>query len=315
MVSKKDEGLPSGERAAANDAPPAYNHDEDQSNAGPSTAVPGSSSPLPLGPTADSPFDFPSQSLPPYSASVSASASGPSSSSQLPIAIPQATPKPDSIFLPAYAPALLAHGITVRSWTSFLDTVSAFLAAKVSDRAISHAADVGRSIGDAPKSYFKGVASHAKEVGKRIGKNAKSGNVVGAAFGVIGGSISIPLSAALGAVRTTAMLPGSTVMAVAKKPQTPRERATAYVAVANKDWFHGRGLNAILLDTLELSQLLGASVIALAEAGDGKNTSVDQLGSLQGHIAKLDVLDESATLELGNTTLWLVLTQVDHGTS
>lgn len=313
MASSKAEEASANKAVAPEDAPPAY--------AGPSTNTPAPSPPAPgstpSGPTAASPFDFPSEApLPAYSSSAEAGPSSSQSHGQLPIAVPQITPQATAVFLSAYAPDLLGYGITSKSWQAFLDTTSAFLAAKVSDRALSHAADVGKHIGHGPKSLVKGVYSHAKDVGRGIGNNAKRGNIVGAAFGVVGGAISIPVSAALGTVRTALQLPGSTVSAVAKKPQTPRERATAYLAVANRDWFHARGLHASLLDSQELSKLIGASVTALIEAAqNAKKTSVEaQFDVLEGHVAKLEV-DGAPILDLGDATLWLVLTTIDKTTT
>ncbi|KAG5913118.1 hypothetical protein E4U42_001447, partial [Claviceps africana] len=112
-------------------------------------------------PTLDSPFTFPTSDLPPlppYSVDAKAEAeAGPgpgpssSSSSEKPMAIPQLAPDSASPFLPAYPPGLLAHGITQQAWRSFLDTLSAFLTAKVSDRAVAHAGDLAKSLGEPPR--------------------------------------------------------------------------------------------------------------------------------------------------------------------
>ena len=76
------------------------------------------------GPTVSSPFNFPRTECPPYSAGTS--------SAQRPFAIPQQWPEPAAPFLSAYPAGLLNFGITAPSWHSFLDTMSAFLTARVS---------------------------------------------------------------------------------------------------------------------------------------------------------------------------------------
>ncbi|KAM0282375.1 hypothetical protein ACHAQH_003054 [Verticillium albo-atrum] len=251
--------------------------------------------------TAESPFSFPADTLPPYAPSTAPS--------QL-IVIPQQSPEPTSPFLQAYAPSLLGHGIPSESWVSFIDTLSAFLAAKVSDRALSHAADVAKQLGQGPTDRLKGVYTHAKDVGKGISQQARRGNVIGA--------ISVPLSAAFGLVGTVASLPGSAVMAVSKKPASQRDRATAYLAVANRDWFHARGLDAAILTTEELESLTGTSVLALIATVSGKGevkTAGEQLAALEGHFAKLEVLGSgSASLKVAGETLWVVLSTVEPTT-
>ncbi|KPM37340.1 hypothetical protein AK830_g9235 [Neonectria ditissima] len=312
MSSEKEREAKSGQEPAHEEAPPSY----EVTDAGPSTlaarAPPPESPPADKSgsssarPTAESPFNFPEDaSLPPYSAASS-------SSGQLPIAVPQMTPEPAAPLLAAYAPALLSYGIPAATWTSFLETTSAFLAAKVSDRALRHAANVGKDVGEAPMNLVKGVASHAKDVGKNIGNNAKRGNILGAVVGVIGGAISIPVSAAVGTVRTAVQLPFSVVSAAGKKMETPRQRATAYMAVVNKKWFHARGLHASLLDSLELSELVGVSVISQVKLRNDKDESAEgKLRALEGHIAHLEV-QAPATLAVGPKTLWLVLTPAEQ---
>ncbi|KAH7163471.1 hypothetical protein B0J13DRAFT_538649 [Dactylonectria estremocensis] len=308
MASEKEREAKVGQDVVDDDAPPTYQATD------PGPPLTQQSTP-PLGddksgqrdsarPTAESPFSFPINApLPPYSA---ASGSG----SQRPIAIPQVTPEPASPLLAAYAPLLLSYGIPTETWYSFLDTVSAFLAAKVSDRALRHAANMGKQVGEGPKSLVKGIFNHAKDVGKGIGGNAKRGNILGAAMGVVGGAITIPVSAALGTVRTAVQLPGSAISAVTKSPESARERATAYLAVVNKDWLHSRGLHATLLDSQEISQLVGTSIIDQVELRNDKEESVElKLGALADHIARLEAR-APATLSVGPKTLWLVLTQV-----
>lgn len=285
--------------------------------------APPALSPAPSGngvPTVANPFSFPSNAeLPPYeappsaaygagSSSSSAAAGSSSQADRRPIALPQAVPDPASPFVAAYAPILLSHGVTEGTWRSFLETMSAFLTAKVSDRAISHAGDMAKHMSEAPKSFGKGVATHVRSVGKDIAGNAKRGNIIGAAFGAIGGLISIPVATALSAAGNAISLPGSAIGAITKRPQTPFERATAYAMVANKKWLHARGLQAQLVETTGLAQYLNVSLDALlgmARAAK-RDDAESQLKALEGHIAALDVRADAA-LSLAPNTLWLVL--------
>ncbi|KAG7140811.1 hypothetical protein HYQ45_002528 [Verticillium longisporum] len=256
------------------------------------------------GPTAERPFDFPA---PPSSA--------PSSAPRHYIVVPQQCSEPASPFLQAYAPSLLARGIPAESWLSFLDTLSAFLAAKVSDRALSHAGDVARQLGKGPTNSFKGVYAHAKNVGQNITKHARRGNVVGATVGAVGGAISIPLSAAFSVIGAVVSMPGSALAAASKKPASQRDRAAAYLAVANKDWFHSRGLDAAIVTTVELEELTGTSVrgILTPSSGDGKEvkTVEEQLAALEASFAKLEMMGSGfPRLEIANETLWVVLNPV-----
>lgn len=255
-------------------------------------------------PTASSPFNFPADADQPPVYSVS-------SNSGRPVAIPQVKPGKASPFLSCYAPSLLAHGITEKSWRAFLETMSAFLTAKVSDRALSHAADMGKHLGETPKQLGLGVFTHAKQVGKDISNHAKRGNIVGAAMGTIGGAISIPVSAAIHTVAAVTTLPANALGAIAKKPRTPYERAVAYAAVANKKWLQGRGLQAHILDTDRLAEQLGTTAAALLDAsrGAGHPTAAGQLSALQGHVAEV-LVQEKASLELAIDTLWLVLVPI-----
>lgn len=282
------------------ETPPAY-----EAEAGPSTVTQLSISHSETRPTTESPFTFPINApLPPYSAS---------SSNRRPIAVPQAAPIPASPLLSAYPPALLHYGIPKKTWLSFLETISAFLTAKVSRRALNHAADMAKQVGDGPNRLFKNLVSHTKDVGKGIGHNAKQGNIIGAALGVIGGAVTIPVSAALGTVTTVASLPKSAISAAVKKPQTPRERAAVYLTVANKDWFQLRGLHAILLDTKELSQAVGSWMTSVIEATrNNKNGGAEgQLDALKEYIEELEI-QTPEVIDLKDETLWLVLTQVDQ---
>ncbi|RBR23690.1 uncharacterized protein FIESC28_03486 [Fusarium coffeatum] len=256
-------------------------------------------------PTAENPFDFPESNLPTYSEA--------STSNQPPIAIPQEAPSQTSPFLKAYAPALLGHGITQEAWTSFLDTISAFMTAKVGERAVNHAGDIAKTVGQQPVSYVKGVGNHAKSVGKNIVNNTKKGNIIGAAAGVVGGAISIPLGAVFGAVGTIVGLPGRTIAAAVKKPQTPAERAVAYVAVANHDWLNKRGLHASIVTTEQLSEIVGVSVKALLEAsaeGNKSEGSLGPLGALSEHTAHLEVKGPGV-VDISKETWWLTVVQIE----
>ncbi|PKS08408.1 hypothetical protein jhhlp_005352 [Lomentospora prolificans] len=292
MTSKEQEAIAGEQGVIEDEALPQY-------DAQLSTPPPESTLKTP-GPTVDSPFRFPSGTPPP--------AYQEASSGHKPIAIPQSVGGAASPFIVAYPPSLLRHGITSETWCSFLNTVSAFLTANVSERALAHAADAAKQFADGPKEVAKDVISHAKGVGKGIGRNAKRGNIVGAASGVITGAVSVPISAALGIVRATLGLPGSTLSAVAKRPQTPRERAAAYLAVANRDWLKPRGLAARIMDSEELGRAVSASVAVLLECANaaGDASAAKQLESLQRYTATLEVV-KNTDLKLGAQTLWLVL--------
>ncbi|RYP08666.1 hypothetical protein DL764_001794 [Monosporascus ibericus] len=320
MGSEKENLVAQEETAQADDRLPPY---EEASAAGPSCHLESASNsdapppppPPPVeksgaqsaGPTVASPFDFPPQEAPP---------SYPSQKPiQKPIAIPQTRPEAAAPFLQAYAPSLLGRGIPADRWVSFLDTLSAFLAAKVSERAIAHAADLSREIlhvgGDVPKKLGRDVAAHAKSVGRGIVDSARKGSVIGAAAGLVGGAISIPVRAALSAVDATLRLPGSALAATSRRPLAPRERADAYVAVAGQGWLSPRGLEARLLDTRQLGELLGvpASRLVGAARGTEYGTAAGRTGALATYIGELEVLAPSEMLEIADGTLWLVVTE------
>lgn len=297
-------------------APPAYDEPRDaRAGAGPSTATGGldhrateeelTGSASQAVPTVESPFNFPSQAaLPPAYSEAS------DRIAERPIAIPQVSALAMSPFLPAYAPLLLRYGVAEQSFRAFLDTISAFLTAKVSDRALRHAGDMAKSIGKHPTGAMKGVLMHAKAVSKDVSKNAKRGNVVGAALGVVGGTVTIPLFTVGGLISSAASLPGLTLAAMVSKPKTPRQRAEAYITVANDKWFAARGLFAMLLDLHELAQVLNVPVSIITEAAQngGDGSAGGQLRTLEPHIEPLEVRGPAA-LDLGNQTLWLVLTK------
>ncbi|KAI8623881.1 hypothetical protein F5Y19DRAFT_345343 [Xylariaceae sp. FL1651] len=261
----------------------------------------------------------------------------PSSASPILLAIPQVSSQPTSPFLPAYnTPILLRHGIPSATFSSFLATLSAFLSASVSERALAHAADVGRSLNDIPKRLGRDTAAHVKSVGRAVGDSAKKGNLVAAGVGVIAGAITVPVGAAVRVVDAALrQLPAAAAGGLARKPLSPRERADAYVAVAQRDWFAARRLTARLLDTRELLRIAAAGGrdagmgvgVGMGSANDDAAAKrlVDlvhrtwgqgpeaQLQTLQREfgLAPLEITDPRAAdkpLDIGAKTLWLVLT-------
>ncbi|CAI4214335.1 unnamed protein product [Parascedosporium putredinis] len=116
----------------------AHHHETTQEEALPNTSYPTqprARSPTPpssgkaAGPTAEEPFNFPSDAPPPAYTPQQGSSS--SSSRAKPIAIPQNGSGAISPFILAYPPSLLAHGITSEGWYAFQRTISAFLTANV----------------------------------------------------------------------------------------------------------------------------------------------------------------------------------------
>ncbi|EME82125.1 uncharacterized protein MYCFIDRAFT_77585 [Pseudocercospora fijiensis CIRAD86] len=168
----------------------------------------------PIGPTASAPFNFPNAELPTYTLAAA-------NAINKPLAIPQVSPGPSAPLLAAYPTNLINYGIPPDSWYSFLNTTSAFLSANVSKQALHHAADVGHAMGDFQKQY----ANHVKKSVKAMGKSAKSFNP----FGVFGGFVGLTVGAASHVVGSVMSAPFSAM----KKPQTPRQRALAYLATAN----------------------------------------------------------------------------------
>lgn len=281
--------------------PPAY----DDSAPGPSSRPAATSSEQQSeGPSPKNPFNFPpSEGLPSYTESTLFNK---------PIAIPQSRPEAAAPFLTAYAPTLLNRGITPETWHAFVTTVSAFLTANVSSKALAHTGDMAKHLGSTPASFGKNVARNAKIVGNHIRDQAKRGNVAGAALGVVGGAISLTLGTVFGAVGAATAMPATAIGAVAKKPKTPRERAAAYVVVANKDWFNSRGLIASILDTQELCRAVMVDDVRelIEQAGQGKDdTAAGQLQRLERYFCDLKV-GQTEALELGPKTLWLVVNQL-----
>ncbi|KAI0539318.1 hypothetical protein GGR58DRAFT_465250 [Xylaria digitata] len=243
------------------------------------------------------------------------------------LAIPQIAAKPTSPFPPAYNTAiLLRRGISREAFTSFLSTLSAFINASVSERALAHAQDVGRSLNSIPKKFSKDTFAHLKGVGRSVQESAKRGNFIGAGVAALGGTVTVPVAAALRVVDATLnQLPAAVL---SKKPLSPRERADAYLAVAQKDWFENRGLKASLCNTAELlllhAQFRGVSPGSESEAVvkslvdlvhmAGEGGLEGQLRALQGEFgfALLEIADgwpsKTRYLDVGAGTLWLVLT-------
>jgi hypothetical protein len=235
-----------------------------------------------IGPTAQSPFNFPPTELPPYS---------PTALNQRPIAIPQRWSDPAAPFLSAYSPSLLNYGIIAQTWYSFLDTVSAFQTARVSQRAISHAGDIAAEIGRVPQRLGKEVMADAKATGRNIATNAKNFNPMGVVGGMIGGTIGLTIGTTFKVIGSIFQLPGKAIAAAAN-PRTPRGRVEMYTAAANRDWFHPRGLHAGLMNTVELTGLIGVSVeefLSVTETQNGSTT--EKLSALRRWIDDLELQD------------------------
>jgi hypothetical protein len=291
----------STDRPEAREPPPAY---DDTAAAGPSSCPPVASPQQAQGPTPNNPFNFPpSEALPSYTEATPFSK---------PVAVPQTQPDAAAPFLPAYAPALLARGVTPATWHAFVTTLSAFLTATVSSKALAHAGDVARQLGSAPASFGKNVARNARSVGDHVRGEAKRGNVVGAALGAVGGAVSLAVGTVLGAVGAATAMPATAVGAVARKPRTPRERAAAYVVVVNRDWLAARGLRASILDTPELCRAVAVEDCRELVEGGGKGEDGNAAGQLQKlgrYFCELKI-GHTETLELGEETLWLVVNQL-----
>jgi hypothetical protein len=229
------------------------------------------------------------------------------------IAIPQIKPLSTSPFQTGYPSSLSNHGISKATWASFLDTISAFLEATVSQQAINHAMDIATQVGKRPKKLAGNFASRTASIGQEIGNSAKAGNVFGVATGLIKGTVSIPLNLVMSTTTAVLGLPITTAIAASKKPPTPRQRATAYLAVANEQWLVPRGLFAGIMDTNELGNLLGVAVSSLPvveeEDEDGVKTEETQYSALTERVEELETWGKSST-QIGAESLWLVVTQV-----
>lgn len=265
-----------------------------------------------VGPTASAPFNFPTDEIPTLIAPKDI---------KRPFAIPQINPARTAPLLSAYPTDLIHYGIPPDSWYSFLKTTSAFLSANVSKQALHHAADVGNAMGDFQKQY----ANNVKQSVKAMGKSAKRFNP----FGVVGGFIGLTVGAAGHIVGSIASAPLSAM----RKPQTPRERALAYLATANLEWFHQRGLHALLCNTKELStQIFNEQPETFLETAWTGETPAQQMDALGIWISQVQLDDterpapssrmnepgpsssagkrtETPQLQLSSSTLWLVLLQ------
>ena len=239
-----------------------------------------SSASHPIGPTVSAPFNFPTTST--------EELAPPEYISSRPIAIPQQLPQATAPFLYAYAPVLLNYGIPPESWYSFIDTMCAFLTAKVGKRAVSHAGDIAASIGRVPKNLGKDVGNHVKSTFSRLGNTAKT-NPVGLVGGVIGATIGLTVGTAAKVVGSTMSLPG-TAIAASASVKTPKERAEAYTTAANKDWFHKRSLHAELMNTAQLATLLQTSVQQILDTVHARSsTAEDQMNALRDLIEGVEL--------------------------
>jgi hypothetical protein len=118
----------------------------------------------------------------------------------------------------------------------------------------------------------------------------------------------LPVGTALRAVGATVSLPFAAINAVAQKPQTPRERATAYAAAANEKWLSARGLKAGLVDTAELARMVELPVSKFLDLASASRDSgaIGMIDALKQYIAELEIF-EGNTLSLDANTLWLVV--------
>ena len=265
-------------------------------------------------PTTASPFDFPVESdAPPVYASEPQPTTESSSASCIrenctaitrTIAIPQINQTPAAPLLDGYPPSLISHGITQESWCAFISTTSAFLSAKISDKAIRHAADMGRVLAQKSSRLSKDTVTHAKTIGHRIKTNARGGSVLGTAIGTITGSIALSVGLAVRTTSAVISAPNSALRAVVLKPRTPKERATAYAAAANKDWLIRRGLVAQVLDSVELSALVHVPVDGLTDA---VTLAMGPESAASNILEPLQVDPSKRELDLSPTTLWLVI--------
>ncbi|KOS19188.1 hypothetical protein ESCO_000482 [Escovopsis weberi] len=228
------------------------------------------------------------------------------------IAFPQVRPGPHPV-LSAYSPVLLRHGITQRTWTSFLDTISAFLAARVPKRFVSHAADMARDITAGPIQSGRNLAAHARDVGNDISASAGRGSFFGVVGNVLEAAIFLPIAVTFGVIGAALSLPGSAIAAAFRRPKTPFERASNYVTVANQHWLHQRKLHAQLMDTSQLARAIHASPEELLKSAvvfTGSPSS-GQLDTLHPRLEAIDCRVEDVNLQLDMASLWLVVMQID----
>ncbi|KAK4623102.1 uncharacterized protein CLAFUR5_07508 [Fulvia fulva] len=257
---------------------PSYTDDRAGSSTTTPVQLPSEKSSRPtLRPTTSAPLDFPTLDLPSYEGTVDIAR---------PLAIPQVSPDPAAPFLQAYPSQLLNYGIPAESWHAFVSTLSDFVSAKVSKQALHHASDVASTIGD----YHKRYANVVKKGAKNIGKEAKRFNP----FGVIGGATGHFFGGVGHLVGSIFNVP----LSMLQNPKTPRERAIVYITAANKKWFHGRGLHALLLDTSELGSMIGISGQELLGATRSRcgpsGDAVHQMQALNTWLGDIEVRTEQS---------------------
>ncbi|KAI9155480.1 Short-chain dehydrogenase/reductase ABA4 [Paramyrothecium foliicola] len=229
------------------------------------------------------------------------------------IAIPQTKPLATSPFQSGYPTSLLDHGISKETWSAFVETVSGFLEATVSEQDVSRAMDIATKLTERPKKLATNVVNRTTRIGQEISDSAKRGNIVGVTAGVIKGVVSLPVNLV---VSTTSAVLGLPLAAVApsKEPPTARQRATAYVAVANEKWLTPRGLFAGITDMKQLGDLLGKPISGLPvveeENDDGTKTEETQFNVLNENIEDLETSEKSSA-EIGPDTLWRLSVSLD----
>ena len=103
-------------------------------------------------------------------------------------------------------------------------------------------------------------------------------------------------------------LPGAAVGAVTHKPQTPRNRAAAYVAAENEEWLDVRGLRAHLVDTEELASIVGLPMTRLLSLAcvSSERSATCQIHALRDYVSELEVFI-GTRLSLESQTLWLLV--------
>jgi hypothetical protein len=263
-----------------------------------------------MGPTIDAPFEFVEVEAPGF---VISECSDDEPEQPRPIGIPQTEPQATSLFVDGYPQSLRKYGIGEETWASFVDTVSAFLEASVSENAVKHAVDMATRIGKRPAKLASNVFTRTRSIGQEIGQSAKQGHLFGVATGIIKGAVSIPLNLTMSTATAVLGLPISTAIALTRRPPTARERAAAYLAVANEQWLVPQKLFATIADTEELGQWLGVPISSLPiveETDDnGIRTEEIQYSILQSHVETLE--SKKRTLrDIGIGTLWLVVAPV-----
>ncbi|KAF1823032.1 uncharacterized protein K489DRAFT_380428 [Dissoconium aciculare CBS 342.82] len=263
--------------------------------------------PSEVGPTTDQPFHFPTNAVPAYNALDPV---------RRPLAIPQLQPKETSPFLEAYPVCLLSFGIPEESWLSFVDTLSAFLNAAVGTQAVQHAVDLAYTLGEAHKDW----ALSQKDAAMDLGRKAQRGDLIG----VIGGTLGLTLGTAGHIVDSVLKFPGRLV----KRPQSPRDRADAYVATANKDWLNARGLHARIVDTEQLAEVADATLDDFVKSARKAKSVGEQFSGLSTWIAEMHIgeakdirakgdkaklpMAAAPALDITKKTLWLTMLKLDE---